>query len=126
MKSCYLVLGCPICKSHCAKAHPAHLLAAALYITVILSGLLSFLPDYCHSFQIIVIPSNLVSFLLNIVIPFQLLPFQKIVILNSFSTLPYPKGQKDGHRRWPCMRVKIDLVKLILTDSTESTNVYCN
>ena len=32
---------------------------------VILSGLLSFLPDYCHSFRIIFIPSVLVAFLPN-------------------------------------------------------------
>ena len=65
-------------------------------ISVIPSTLLSFFLDYCHSFKIIVIPSDLVSFLLNIVIPFQLLPFKKIVILNSSCTLPYPKGQKNG------------------------------
>ena len=74
-------------------------------ITVIPSGLLSFLPDYCHSFQIIVIPSRLVSFLPNIVIPSELLPFQIFVTLNSSGTLPYPKGEKNGHRRWPYMRV---------------------
>ena len=73
--------------------------------TVIPSGLLSFLPDYCHSFQIIVIPSRLVSFLPNIVIPSELLPFQIFVTLNSSGTLPYPKGEKNGHQRWPYMRV---------------------
>ena len=56
-------------------------------ITVIPSGFLSFLPDYCHSFQIIVIPSD-------IDIPSELLPFQIFVILNSSSTLPYPKARK--------------------------------
>ena len=66
-------------------------------IIVIPSVLLSFLPDYCHSFQIIVIPSGLVSFLLNIVISSKSLPFQICVILNSSSTLPYPKGEKNGH-----------------------------
>ena len=74
-------------------------------ISVIPSRLLSFLPDYCHSFQIIVIPSRLVSFLPNIVIPSNLLPFQIFVILNSSGTLPYTKGEKNGHRRWPYMRV---------------------
>ena len=65
--------------------------------TVILSRLLSFLSDYCHSFQIIVIPSRLVSFLPNIVIPSKLLPFQIFVTLNISGTLPYPKGEKNGH-----------------------------
>jgi hypothetical protein len=41
-------------------------------ITVIPYILLSFLPDYCHSFRISVIPSVLVSFLPNIVIPSKL------------------------------------------------------
>ena len=36
-----------------------------LLITVIPFGLLSFLPDYCHSFHISVIPSELMSFLPN-------------------------------------------------------------
>ena len=76
-------------------------------ITVIPSGFLSFLPDFCHSFQIIVIPSILVSFLPNIVIPSKLLPFQIFVTLNSSGTLLYPKGEKNGHRRWPYMRVTI-------------------
>ena len=74
-------------------------------ITVIPSVLLSFLPDNCHSFQIIVIPSRLVSLLPNIVIPSELLPFQIFVTLNSSGTLPYPKSKKNGHRRWPYMRV---------------------
>ena len=72
---------------------------------VIPSALVSFLPYYCHSFRIIVILSGLVSFLPNIVIPSELLPFQIFVILNSSSTLPYRKGEKNGHRRWPYMRV---------------------
>ena len=55
-------------------------------ITVIPSGLLSFLPDFCHSFRIIVIPSLLVSLLPNIVIPSELLPFQIFVTLNSSGT----------------------------------------
>ena len=72
-------------------------------ITVIPSRLLSFLPDYCHSFQIIVIPSRLVSFLPNIVIPSEL--FRELQILTSSKSFPYPKGEKNGHRRWPYMRV---------------------
>ena len=76
--------------------------------TVIPSRFLSFFPDFCHSFQTIVIPSGLVSFLLNIVIPSKLLPFQIFVILNTSGTLPYPKGEKNGHRRWPYMRVYIN------------------
>ena len=83
------------------------ILCHSFRIIVIPSVLLSFLPDYCHSFQIIVIPSRLVSFLPNIVIPSELLPFQIFVILNSSSTLPYPKGEKNGHRRWPYMGVSI-------------------
>ena len=76
-------------------------------ITVIPSGLLSFLPDCCHSFRIFVIPSRFVSFLSNLVIPSKSISFQIFVILNSFNTLPYPKGEKNGHRRWPYVRVFI-------------------
>ena len=73
---------------------------------------MSFLPHYCHSFRITVIPSGFLSFLpyqchsfrIN-VIPSKLLPFQIFSILNISSTLPYPKGEKNGHRRWPYMRV---------------------
>jgi hypothetical protein len=36
------------------------------------SGILSSFPEYCHSFRIIVIPFELLSFLPNIVIPFEL------------------------------------------------------
>ena len=85
------------------------ILCHSFRITVIPSGLLSFLPDYCHSFQIIVIPSRLVSFLPNIVIPSELLPFQIFVTLNSSGTLPYPKGEKNGPQRWPYMRVFIKI-----------------
>ena len=72
-------------------------------ISVIPSIVLSFLPDYCHSFRIIVIPSILVSFLPNIVIPSKL--FRELQILASSKSFPYPKGEKNGHRRWPYMRV---------------------
>ena len=79
-------------------------------IIVIPSILLSFLPYHCHSFQIIVISSRLLSFLPDYChsfrisfIPSELLPFH--VILNSSGTLPYPKGEKNGHQRWPYMRV---------------------
>ena len=75
----------------------------SFHSTVIPSGLLSFLPDYCHSFRIIVIPSVLVSFLPNIVIPSEL--FRELHILTSSKSFPYPKGKKNGHRRWPYMRV---------------------
>ena len=66
--------------------------------TVIPSEFLSFFPDFCHSFQ------NL-SFLPNIVIPSELLPFQIFVIVNSSSTLPYPKGKKIGRQSGPYLRV---------------------
>ena len=72
-------------------------------ITVIPSVLLSFLPYYCHSFRIIVIPSVLVSFLPNIVIPSEL--FRELHILTSSKRFPYLKGEKNGHQRWPYMRV---------------------
>jgi hypothetical protein len=89
------------------------------------SILLSFLPDYCHSFQIIVIPSRLVSFLPNIVIPSKLLPFQIFVILNSSSTLPYPKGEKNGHRRWPFMRVFVKIThECIQNFKTKQTHMF--
>ena len=65
-------------------------------ITVIPSILLSFLPHYCHSFRSIVIPSVLVSFLPNIVIPSEL--FRELQILPSSKSFPYPTGEKNGHR----------------------------
>ena len=75
---------------------------------VIPSALLSFLPYYYHSSRIIVIssliiviPSVLVSLLLNIVIPSELLPFQIFDILTSSCTLLYRRVKKlagrDGH-----------------------------
>ena len=73
-------------------------------IIVIPSVLLSFFPAYCHSFRIIVIPSILVSFLPNIIIPSEL--FRELHILTSSKSFPYPKGEKNGNRRWPYMRVK--------------------
>ena len=93
-------------------------------ITVIPSVLLSFLPDFCHSFRILVIPSGLVSFLPKIVIPSQLLPFKKCVILNSSSTLPYPKGEKNGHRRWPYMRVYIKTIKSLVIPHCAKVQKY--
>ena len=85
---------------------------------VIPSTLLSFLPDYCHSFRIFVIlsgflsfPPNFVilseflSFLQNIVIPSELLQFQIFFSLNSSSTLPYPKGEKICRQSRPYLRV---------------------
>ena len=41
------------------------------------------------------------------IIPSKLLAFQIFVVLNSSNTLTYPKGEKNGHRRWPYMRVLI-------------------
>ena len=89
-------------------------LCHSLRIIVIPYILLSFFPDYCHSFRVIVIPSGLLSFLPDYyhsfrisVIPSELLTFQIFVILNSSSSLPYPKGEKNGHRRWPYMRISI-------------------
>ena len=70
---------------------------------VIPSALLSFLPYYCHSFRIIVIPSVLVSFLPKIVIPSEL--FRELQIVTSSKSFPCPKGEKNGHQRWPYMRV---------------------
>ena len=70
-------------------------------IIVIPSGLLSFLPDFFQSFHIFVIPSKLVSFLLKFV----------ILNVNTSSTLPYPKGEKNGHQRWPYMRVDFNFGK---------------
>ena len=65
-------------------------------VTVIPSVLLSFLPDYCHSFCISVIPSKYCH-------SFQII--QKITNTNQLQTFPYLKGEKNGHRRWPYMRV---------------------
>ena len=72
-------------------------------IIVIPSVLLSFLPYYCHSFRIIVIPSVLVSFLPNIAITSK--SSRELQILTSSKHFPYPKGEKNGHQRWPYMRV---------------------
>jgi hypothetical protein len=72
---------------------------------------LSFFPDYCHSFRISVIPSKychsfqILSFLPNIVIPSEII--QSIEILTSSKSFPYPKGEKNGHRRWPYMLVNV-------------------
>ena len=77
-------------------------------ISVIPSILLSFLPYYCHSFHITVIPSILLSFLPNIVIPSEL--FRELQILTSSKCFPYPKGEKNGHQRWPYMRVYLIIV----------------
>ena len=80
---------------------------AKLY--VISSALLSFLPYYCHSFQIMVLPS-------------ELLPFHIFFSLNSSGTFPYPKGEKNGHRRpWPYMRVIIEYIKFWM-QSTKKKN----
>ena len=62
----------------------------SFHSTVIPSGLLSFLPDYCHSFRISVIPSEL---------------FRELQLLTSSKSFPYPKGKRNGHQRWPYMRV---------------------
>ena len=52
------------------------------------SALLSFLPYYCHTIRISVIPSKFV-------IPSKLLSFQIFVILNSSCTIP------EGRENWP-------------------------
>jgi hypothetical protein len=85
------------------KKNQKKTLCHSFRIIVIPSVLLSFLSDYCHSFRIIVIPSVLVSFLPNFVIPLEL--FRELQILTSSKSFPYPKGEKNGHRRLPCMRV---------------------
>ena len=76
-------------------------------ISVIPSVLLSFLPYQCHSFRIIVIPSVLLSFLPYQCHSFRILSFlpNYLEILISSKSFPYPKGEKNGHRRWPYMRV---------------------
>ena len=84
-------------------------------IFVIPSRFVSFLPDFCHSFQICVIPSRFVSFLSNLVIPSKLIPFQIFVILNSFNTLPYLKGEKNGLRSWPYMQVLVQITKILVS-----------
>ena len=76
---------------------------------VIPSALLSFLPYYCHSFWIIVIASVLVSFLLNTVVPSEVLSFQIFVILDSSSTLTYLKGEKIGCQSWPYLWVNANI-----------------
>ena len=52
--------------------------------------------EYCHSFRILL-------FLPNIVILSEL--FRELQILTSSKSFPYPKGEKNGHQRWPYMRV---------------------
>ena len=101
------------------NAFQKNTLCHSFCISVIPSVLLSFLPDYCHSFWIIVIPSRLlsflsglVSFLPNIVIPSKL--FRELQILTSSKSFLYPKGEKNGHRRWPYMRVLLNYPSTIL------------
>ena len=67
----------------------------SFHSTVIPSGLLSFLPDYCHSFRISVIPSEYCH-------SFGIIQRQ---MLTSSKNFLYPRGEKNGHRRWPYMRV---------------------
>ena len=74
-------------------------------ITVIPSGLLSFLPDYCHSFQIGVIPSKYCH-------SFRII--QKITNTNQLQKLPIPEGRE----KWPpevaiyaSSRIKTGLLK---------------
>ena len=69
---------------------------------------MSFLPNYCHSFRIIAIPSVLLSFLPYychsfriIVIPSELLSFR---IAPNF--LPYPKAEKIGR---PYLQISADV-----------------
>ena len=73
-------------------------------VYVIPSALLPCLPDYCHSFRIFVILSGFLSFL-PICHAFRIIAFQIFVILNSSSTLPYPKGEKIGRQSRPYLRV---------------------
>ena len=54
--------------------------------------LLSFLPNYCHSYQIIAI-SNICH------------------QLNSSYILPYPKGEKMGWQSGPYLRVQVNLLR---------------
>ena len=70
----------------------------SFHITVIPSGLLSFLPNYCHSFHISVIPFEFCH-------SFRII--QRITNSTNYSSksFPYPEGEKNGHRRWPYMRV---------------------
>ena len=74
-------------------------------------------------FSLIVIPSVLLSFLPNIVILSEL--FRELQILTSSKSFPYPKGEKNGHWRWPYMRVIVkkqthpswSILSLILSSS---------
>ena len=87
---------------------------------VIPSIVLSFLPDYCHSFQISAIPSVLLSILPDFCHSFRIFvipseychSFAIFVILNSSSTLPYPKGEKIGRQRRPYLRAFLNLQNL--------------
>ena len=88
-----------------------------------------FLPNYCHSFRIIVIPSVLLSFLPDYfhsfhitVIPSKLLslPFQIFVILNS-CTLPYPKGWVNWPALRPYLRVLFNLPKFVVITAGSSS-----
>ena len=59
-------------------------------ITVIPSGLLSFLPDYCHSFQISVIPSEYCH-------SFQIITISNICHPEYLRYPPIPEGRE----KWP-------------------------
>jgi hypothetical protein len=81
----------------------------SFHITVIPSGLLSFPPDYCHSFQ--------------------KLSFRELQILTSSKSFPYPKGEKNGNQRWPYLRVKYNIFsfsKILVTCKPTKLSPGCS
>ena len=74
---------------------------------------MSFLPHYCHSFHITVIPSGFLSFFPNTKEKYNLsslnIELRELQILTTSKSFPYPKGEKDGHRRCPYMRVLVKI-----------------
>ena len=94
--SCHFFFLQPIAEGNCElEKHLSH-----KYI-FLQKNTLSFLPHYCHSFHITVIPSEHCH-------SFRIITISNICHGHSFGTLPYPKGEKNGHRRWPYMRVVLN------------------
>ena len=83
-------------------------LCHSFLISVIPSKLLSFLPDYCHFFQIL-------SFLLNYFHSFRIIVIHSelVSVLPNYNytskSFPYPKGEKIGQRMRPYLYASVHI-----------------
>ena len=82
------------------------------WIIVIPSELLTFLLNYCHFFKISIIPSKLVSFLTN-KWPSKLLSLRFSTSAIELQFLSLLKAEKIGCQRWPYFRVPHNFLKNI-------------